>query len=65
MKVRKNAKPCYDPMCDRCDRHNKLPSTHRVQITEDCIWMWLCDDHTNKVIADNKAYEAVRNAMHA
>ena len=59
MKLRKNAKPCYDPMCDRCPKGLRAkPSTHRIQVADDCIWQWLCDDHTRMAIIANSAYLA-------
>lgn len=59
MIVRKNAKPCLDPSCDRCrDVRRLVASTHRVQVTANCSWQWLCDDHTRQAIIDDANWHA-------
>lgn len=54
MKLRKNAfVQCNPTKCDKCARY----STHRIQLSENCIWQWLCDDHTRMAMIAEANYQ--------
>lgn len=59
MRLAKNARVTHSNLCDRCkDDRKTVASTHRIQLDENCVWQWLCDDHTRIAIINEANYQA-------